>query len=301
MRDATTSFQAISSDGTQSGRGGFTLVELLVVIGIIAVLVAILLPALNKARASAQQVQCASNMRQIGAAMISYANENPGGYLPFGAITYTDPTTGTNYEMTWDTLIRQYLGGQPATLNDKNGVLPQPVLICPADQLFYNRGSSNSSINIIRSYSMVRTQFGNYQVGGMAATAIWSGGTPTSDTPPSGWIGGSPTPVGSPLVVPFRSFKLIEAVPSPEVLLLVEQWNDNISACTPGAVTDGPGNIQPTNGTHGPNGNALNDGYYNFLFCDGHVDKLLMSQTYIESTKANFGKYWIRNRNLYNQ
>src|SRR5438093_10285432 len=68
----------------------FTLVELLVVIGIIAILIVILMPALRRAQQSAEEIRCASNLRQLMQGFLLFANEHKG-HLPGGVYDMANP------------------------------------------------------------------------------------------------------------------------------------------------------------------------------------------------------------------
>src|SRR5690242_10850810 len=116
-------------------RSGFTLVELLVVIGIIALLMGLIAPALNKARKAAKSVQCKSNMRQIGTYMIMYANDNRGQLFPIDAGGYSGMPPLDKQWFIYVLKPRPPLDPNAPTDNTtENAKLWTPaIMLCPAD------------------------------------------------------------------------------------------------------------------------------------------------------------------------
>lgn len=103
-------------------RQAFTLVELLVVIGIIALLISILLPALNKARAAGASAACLSNVRQLASAMINYAADNRGMFPP-----YNQGTDSTNADSHYGWWVNKLAEGKYVGVRFKDGIASDPL------------------------------------------------------------------------------------------------------------------------------------------------------------------------------
>jgi prepilin-type N-terminal cleavage/methylation domain-containing protein len=118
-----TTFKSLSARQGRTARPAFSLIELLVVVGIIAILSGLVMTAFARARRAAERIDCASRLQQIGLAMQSYAMDHHG-ILP-------DPAAS---EMSWERSLLKYMGGGGGGAN---------LFRCAADnELFPSVGSS---------------------------------------------------------------------------------------------------------------------------------------------------------------
>jgi prepilin-type processing-associated H-X9-DG protein/prepilin-type N-terminal cleavage/methylation domain-containing protein len=281
-----------SSSPRRAPRAGFTLVELLVVIGIIAVLIAVLLPALSKARQQAQSVACLSNMRQLGQGLVMFTQEHKG-YLPKGWFNARPAVTGTvgsdvvpsdystadswrfHYPMFgWDYVMLQYVGKAKSVFQCPTDTEPQFRGLFDNPQYGFDQTllmDKPDADDIPGSYRINTSDFSNKAYDAMKITQIRR---PTLAIMFLEGAGKNVAIHGAPQDGPYHH---------------VATWEDDTEAKV------GPPNLNPnTNAINRQNVAWNRHGKRaNYTFCDGHAESLVYDDTW-----KPIGPQWPGSTNL---
>ena len=279
-------------------RAGFTLIELLVVIAIIAILIGLLLPAVQKVREAAARTQCINNLKQVGLGLQNYHDANlkfPPGYVSAYDAAGNDTGPGWGWaahilpQMEQDNLFRQIDLKQPieAGANAQARVVVVKSFLCPSDttpQQAFPVGPRSAGGQLTSTTCTVApaNYVGNFGVGepGVDGDGVFYRNSTVK-------IADITDGTSSTLMVGERSFRIAEAtwvgsvtganhaVTPGSPLTFAEPPAANFILSHTGETFQGPAYPQESN-----HYSARHTGGGNFVFADGHVAYLSRSTTY---------------------